>query len=243
MNYRVSFPAQTAAAPADETIDVAWPDGRTDRLRLHEYERIYAVPGLYEEIVQRRLACETPARIAALLAWAAHELDWEPAEVRVLDVGAGNGVSGEALTRAGLRPVAAVDLRPAARAAAQRDRPGLYDVYLAADLLALPAGAAKAIRAREPNALAVAGAIGTGHLPPAALSAAMDLLVPDALVAYAVEAGSSDPDVDGVRTLEADLRAAGRLHDEHRERYRHRLTTTGGERWWEAVVARVIRAP
>lgn len=29
-------------------------------VHLHEYERIYAVPGLYEHVVQERLQCRSP---------------------------------------------------------------------------------------------------------------------------------------------------------------------------------------
>ena len=43
-----------------------------------------------------------------------------PGDVRCLDVGAGNGVSGDALRAAHLTPVVAVDVSPVAKAAAER---------------------------------------------------------------------------------------------------------------------------
>ena len=85
----VHFPPQSSAGAGDEFVEVrvtspgasgaeraGSPGGRNQRIRLHDYERIFAVPGLYEEIVQRRLGCRTPARIAGLLARAAARLGW-----------------------------------------------------------------------------------------------------------------------------------------------------------------------
>lgn len=234
--FRIDFPAQPAGAAGDELIDVAFADGRAERLRLHEYERLYAVPGLYEAVVQESLDCRAPAVVADLLAAGAERLGWAPGDVRVLDLGAGNGVSGEAQAAAGLQPVAAVDILPAARDAALRDRPGLYGTYLAADLTDLPPEAEAALRAHEPNAIALVGAVGGGHLPPAALREALTLLAPGpALLAYVV-----DPDHGSeLAEMLAAMAAEGHLEELARERYRHRRTAAGGERHWDAVLARL----
>ena len=121
-------------------------DGR--RLRLHDYPALFAVPGLYEAVVQEALRCRAPEVVAALLAGAA-----DGAPLRVADLGAGNGVSGEALRAHGLDPVVALDLLPEARAAALRDRPGLYRDYLAADAAALGPADEGRVRACAPQAL------------------------------------------------------------------------------------------
>ena len=84
--------------------------------------------------------------------------------MRVLDLGAGNGVSGVELAAAGVTPVAAVDLEPAARAATLRDRPGLYELVLTGDVTALPAADVEAIRALRPNGLTLVGALGNDHV-------------------------------------------------------------------------------
>ena len=185
VSFAVRFPPQPET---DAARGVFRGRGRwrpSSRLRVQDYERIYAVPGLYEEVVQRRLGCRTPDRMAALLAAAAAQLGREPASVRILDVGAGNGVSGEALAARGMRPVVGLDILPAARDAALRDRPGVYDAYLAADLCALTPAEEQLIRDAAPNTLACVGSVGGGHLPAEAVAAALELLPPDALVAYA----------------------------------------------------------
>jgi hypothetical protein len=226
--YSVRFPPQDPGAPDEEAFEVAFDDGRVERLTMHDYARVYAIPGLYEEVVQRILGCATPDRIAALLAGVADD----PSEVRVLDLGAGNGVSGEALAAAGLRPVAAVDLEPVAREATLRDRPGLYELVLTGDIAALDPAP---IRALHPNALTLVGALGNDHVGPGALAAAAALLEPDALIAYA------HPDYEDDAPLRAALAALGRVTELTRERYVHRRTASGGERIWDAAVLRLER--
>ena len=44
-----------------EVIRVRHDDGRVEELRLHDYDRLYALPGVYEQIVQERLGCRSPA--------------------------------------------------------------------------------------------------------------------------------------------------------------------------------------
>jgi predicted TPR repeat methyltransferase len=226
VSFAVRFPPQPETDAAGEFFEVEL-DGAFERMRVQDYERLYAVPGLYEEVVQRRLGCRTPDRMADMLAAAAAQLGREPASVRILDVGAGNGVSGEALAARGMRPVVGLDILPAARDAALRDRPGVYDAYLAADLCALAPDEEQLIRDAAPNALACVGAVGAGHLPAEAVAAALELLPADALVTYAYDV---EQPADPLQELLAGARQLAR------ECALHRRTVTGGERHWEAVV-------
>src|SRR5438309_11033633 len=68
-------------------------------VHLHEYTRIYAVPGLYEHVVQERLQCRSPEVAAAGFLRAAARLGLEPGSMTVLDVGAGTGLVGELVRR------------------------------------------------------------------------------------------------------------------------------------------------
>jgi trans-aconitate methyltransferase len=176
-----------------------------------------------------------------MLAGAARRLGRSAESVRVLDLGAGNGISGEALAARGLSPVVAIDIEPAARAAALRDRPGTYHTYLTADLLALSATEASAVRALTPNALACVGAIGLDHVPPAALPAALELLGGDALLAYTLAARTAATDGAEISNRLDALADDWLIEELARERYRHRLSVTGRPIWWEAVVVRAVR--
>jgi predicted TPR repeat methyltransferase len=229
--FSVRFPQQGLGGPDEETFEVTFADGRVESLSMHEYGRVYAIPGLYEEVVQRMLGCTTPDVVARMLAAAAPDVG----AVRVLDLGAGNGVSGSSLLAAGLRPVVAIDIEPAARPATLRDRPGLYDLVLTADVASLAEADATAVRALAPNALTLVGAIGNDHVGPADLRAAALLLEPDALIGYAY------PEYEDDEPLRAVLAALGTVTELGRERYVHRRTASGGERTWKAAAVRLTR--
>ena len=73
-------------------------DGRTRRYRFHNYGELYKVPGLYEKLFYESLKCCSPSRVARLLDGVIRDFQEEPEELRVLDVGAGNGMVGDELT-------------------------------------------------------------------------------------------------------------------------------------------------
>jgi hypothetical protein len=239
--FTTTFPPQEDLPPGQEIVTVRFEDGRVEDLRLHDYERMYAVKGLYEEVVQRRLDCRSPERLASMLARATARVGWPLSATRVFDIGAGNGVSGEALAGHGLRPVLGLDILPAARDAALRDRPGLYDAYLTADLLALTSEEQLTIRALAPNALACVGAIGSNHVPPAALAAAIDLLADDALIVYAHALPRATAVAVAMPPATELVGAARSVQEIERRRYRHRFTVSRRPIHWEAVVLRAQR--
>src|SRR4051795_3312355 len=83
--------ANRSADQDEEWFEVEY-DGETRRLRFHDYAEIYSIPGLYEELIYERLRCESPRVIARLLAQELDRRDVAPAKLRVLDLGAGNGI-------------------------------------------------------------------------------------------------------------------------------------------------------
>jgi hypothetical protein len=240
--FTVEIPPQADPQTGRERILVHFDDGRTEELRLHDYDRVYALPGLYEEVVQRRLDCRSPEEIASMLAGATDGLGWDRSQVRVLDVGAGNGISGEALAALGMRPAVATDLEPAAREAALRDRPDVYDAYLITDLVAPSPSQGRTIAELAPNALTCVAPVGAGprHIPPAALVTATRLLAPDAVIAYMREA-TDEPDLVTERMWLAELEGVTRAEELARRRYRHRYTVNRRALMMEGVVWRVSR--
>jgi hypothetical protein len=224
-----------------EVIRVRHEDGRVEELRLHEYERLYSLPGVYEQIVQERLGCTSPAKIAALLGAAVDAAGWPRADVRVIDVAAGNGISGEALAAEGLTAVLGTDIVPAAREAAVRDRPGLYDEYLTLDLLALTAEQARRLRSLRANALTCVAPVGddSSQVPVAAFLEAVSALTDDAFVAYMHDPNHGVDDVVGAELFRERLGAEAT--EVARERYLHRRTVNGAAFEMVGVVWRVHR--
>jgi hypothetical protein len=226
-----------------ELIRVRHGDGSTEELQLHDYARLYSLPGAYEEIVQDRLGCRSPRQLASLLAAAADRIGWQRAEVRVLDLAAGNGVSGEALAAEGLVPVLGTDIVEAAREAALRDRPGLYESYLTLDLLALSERERAAIRELRANAISCVAPVGDGseQLPPRALLAAAALLEGDALVVHMHDPTVGDPDAITAELWADGLGAGVRARELERRRYVHRYTVNGEPYEMVGVVWRLTR--
>jgi len=243
-----SFTAELAAQAdpeiGQEVIRVRHDDGRTEELRLHDYERLYALPGVYEQIVQERLGCRSPAELAGMLGRAVDGLGWARRDMRVLDIAAGNGVSGEALAAEGLHPVLGTDIVASAREAALRDRPGLYDRYLTLDLLQMSDVQRAEVASLQANALSCVAPVGRhgSELPPAVLVAAAALLAPDALVVYMHDPQRGLPDAVTAELWRDGLGGGTEAEELQRRRYVHRRTVNGAPFEMDGVVWRLTRS-
>ena len=119
-----------------EYVVVRSPGSDEELVHLHDYERLYATPGLYEHVVQEVLQCRSPQVAADALAYALARLGIDPADVVLLDLGAGTGIVGELANVAGVSTVIGLDALEGARTACLRDRPGVYCDYLVGNLAA-----------------------------------------------------------------------------------------------------------
>jgi hypothetical protein len=206
-------------------------------VHLHDYQRIYAVPGLYEHIVQERLRCRSPQVAAEGLLRAITRLAMEPSSMTVLDVGSGTGLVGTLVRGGGVARVVGVDALPAARMACLRDRPGSYADYLIGDLGSRSGTLPAQLRAYGLGGLISAGAFGGTHVPPAALINALSVLPVGAPVAITIHEQWMDPsDPDGFGAAIDRLVACGELVLLERERFQHRITTTGEPIFYELLV-------
>jgi SAM-dependent methyltransferase len=209
-----------------------------ETVHLHEYNRIYAVPGLYEHVVQERLRCTSPQVAAAGFLRAAATLGLEPGSMTVLDVGAGTGLVGELVRHGGVGQVVGVDALAAARAASLRDRPGAYADYVVGDFLRADE-LREALRPYALGGLVSAGAFGGTHATPRALRNALSVLRPGAPVAFTIdERWMDESDPDGFGAAVEQLVAGGRLTVLERTRFQHRVTTTGEPVFYQLVVGR-----
>lgn len=212
-------------------------EGLTERVRFHDYARIYEIPGLYEELFYKRLKCTSPPTIAGLLRTSLEKAGVDPSSLRVLDLGAGNGMVADALAEVGVRAVAAVDVVPEAKLAAERDRPGLYDEYFVADFTALPPETRARIAKHKPNALTTVAALGFGDIPASAFATAWNLISPTGWVAFNIkEAFLSEKYQYGFSLLIRQLISAGLLQVAVQERYLHRKALTGEPIHYIAIV-------
>ena len=85
--------------------------GVEEIVHLHDYDRIYSTSGLYERIVQGLLRCTSPQIVADALARTLETLGLDPAQIRLLDLGAGTGLVGQLVAERGVADVIGLDSR------------------------------------------------------------------------------------------------------------------------------------
>jgi SAM-dependent methyltransferase len=211
--------------------------GDEDIVQLHDYTRIYAVPGLYEHVVQERLQCRSPHVAAEGFLRTVARLGLEASSMTVLDVGAGTGLVGELLRRGGVGRVVGLDALPAGRSACRRDRPGVYAGYVVGDLASRDSELFAALHEDAFGGLVSAGAFGGTHAPPAALVNALAILPSGAPVAFTIdERWIEDSGPDGFGLAVERLVDEGDLKVIERTRFRHRITTTGEPIFYELLL-------
>lgn len=240
--YRLALPEPTASFEQDVEYCVLDTGDGWKEYRFHDYADLYRVPGLYEKLFYEVLQCQSPPVVCDLLAEQLAVEDVDPSSLRVLDVGAGNGIVADELRSRGIGKVVGVDIIPEAREAAERDRPGVYDDYHVLDLTALDDDRASAVASGGFDALTCVAALGFGDIPPDAFRAALDMVAVDGFVAITLRDDFlSDGDTSGFAGLISSLLGSGELEQLGSVVYRHRLATSRDPLLYRAVVARKRR--
>ncbi|HJQ47993.1 MAG TPA: methyltransferase domain-containing protein [Amycolatopsis sp.] len=217
-------------------------NGEWQDIRFHDYDRIYRIPGLYEQLFHDILDCASPDVIGKLLKEQLQEGGFEPASLRVLDLGAGNGLVGEQLRRLGPDHLVGVDIIPEAREAALRDRPDTYDSYHVADVTAIAPALQDELAAAQFNTLCCVAALGYADIPPAAFRAAFNLVSDRGWIAFNIkDRFLSEDDTSGFATLIRRLRAEKILELLTSERYQHRRNVNGEPLYYVALIGRKHR--
>ena len=170
--------------------------------------------------------------------------DANASDLRVLDVGAGNGMVGEELQRLGLGHLAGVDIIEEAEMAAERDRPGVYDAYHTVDLTAMPASSHRELLDERLNTLVTVAALGYGDIPPQAFAEAFNLISDHGWVAFNIkdrflqaDENGSEEEKSGFAKLIDHMLEEGILTQRDETHYRHRLSVHGKPLHYVAIVA------
>ena len=227
--YRIKFPpASSITLDQDEVTFGLVENGEAHRLRFHDYAEIYRRPGLYEQIFYDRLQYNSPGKVADLLKRALNTVREPISELRVLDLGAGNGMMGEVLKRDGVARLVGADIIPEARDAAYRDRSEVYDDYYVADFAELDADMLDQLREWSFDCLTCVAALGFGDIPPRAFFNAMKLVRTDGWLAFNIKQTFLDHNEhNGFSRLIRELIFSKYLDIYHLELYRHRLSMEG----------------
>lgn len=238
--YKISFPRPIDETPSqDEAFFYLREDDGKRRIRFHDYAEIYRHPGLYEQLFYDRLKCSSPQKIVEILKYCVRQSENIFSELRVLDLGAGNGMVGGKLAEYGVSRLVGVDIIEEAKVAVDRDRAGVYDDYYVANFCELSDEQKAEIASWSLNTLTVVAALGFDDIPPKAFIEGFNLIQSEGWVAFNIKESFLDyKDNSGFSKTIRELIFSEYLDLNYLERYRHRLSIDGTPLFYFAVAGR-----
>lgn len=239
--WTLRFPEKTKRADQDEEVfEAKEKDGSWTTLRLHDYDQIFSRPGLYEKLIYDHLQCRSPWRVVGLLRHVLEDWDTDMSDLRVLDLGAGNGIVADHLRELGVKHLVGADIIPEAKEAAERDYPGLYADYFVEDFTKLSDGDRKRLRGNNLNSLITVAALGFGDIPPRAYAEAFNAVSNAGWVALSIKESFLRPsrDQSGFAAFISRLIEEGIFEMVAWQRHHHRLSIAGDELFYVAMVGR-----
>ena len=241
IRHNIRFPAApTKKLSQDEAFfTLVDSDGVETKLRFHDYDAIYSREGLYEQLFYDRLKCQSPEKVVSILRYAMSGEPWLFNELRVLDLGAGNGMVGEVLQKQGVARIVGVDISAPGAMALGRDRPGIYDDYYAMDMSSMTAAQRDSLAAWRFNCMVSVAALGFGDIPVRVFAEAFNLVDDGGWVAFNIkETFLDNRDTSGFSVFIKNLILSEYLDIYHMERYRHRLSIDGQPLYYFGVACR-----
>lgn len=231
--------AQSGKEPGYCMVD----DGGTWRqVRFRGDSRLWEWPGVYESLVRTLLRGNAPGAIAHLLDRQLRAAGRRAADLRAIDLGAGNGWMGEELLSLGVTEVVGVDATHAAAAAAERDHPDVYKSYLVLDMRRLSEAQRDELMNFDFNCLVCVDALAADEPAANAFTEGFNLLAPDGWVAFHLNAETAEGGRDSrfARLIHRMIQS-GAMNVATQQRYRHRFTSHGTPVFHIGVVARKVR--
>lgn len=238
--HRIQFPKNECQnADQDEAFFyLIAPEGRK-KIRFHDYDAIYKIPGLYEQLFYDRLKCCSPKKVTEILYSSVAQTFENFTELRVLDLGAGNGIMGAELKNYGVSRLVGVDIIPEAQKATERDRPEIYDAYETLDFCNLEEGEKEDLSSWSLNCLTCVAALGFGDIPPKAFMVAYNIIQSEGWVGFNIKETFLDTtDISGFSRMIRELIFSKYLDLYYLERYRHRVSIEGEPLYYFAVAGK-----
>lgn len=229
-------PTEPHSLDQDEAFFWLVEDGHELRIRFHDYGAIYRRAGLYEQLFYQRLRCSSPTKARDVLLKVLADNAVDIHQLRVLDLGAGNGMVGELLDAA---RVVGVDISDEARLACERDRPHAYDAYYVADMAAPGPEVLGELQRWNIDTLTCIAALGFGDIPVRAFVNAYNLVADGGWIVFNIkETFLAEHDTSGFSRLVKHMMLTDTLQVHHLERYRHRISIDGRALFYYLLVGR-----
>lgn len=213
--------------------------GKERKIFFHDYAELYKIPGLYEQLFYDRLKCNSPRKITEALRYVVSHTQENVMTLRVLDLGAGNGMMGEELRKYGCARLVGVDIIHEAYEACQRDRPKVYDAYEVVDFCNLTKEQREDLQGWSFNCLTTVAALGFGDIPVKAFTEAFNILQSKGWIAFNIKETFLDKsDKTGFSIAIRELIFSEYLDVHYIERYCHRLSLEGQPLYYFSVAGR-----
>ena len=91
--HRIQFPSADVRELRQDEVYFYLLDGEVkEKIRLHDYDRIFSIPGLYEQVVYERLKCQSPKVVADVLRDSVSQSQQRLSELKTL-MGIGKSVA------------------------------------------------------------------------------------------------------------------------------------------------------
>jgi predicted TPR repeat methyltransferase len=240
--YKIRFPASDTRQLSQDESYFFLEEHATEepqQIRFHDYGALYARPGLYEQLFYDRLKCDSPTKVAGLLKKVVDDASGKFSQLRIIDLGAGNGIMGECLLKYGVARLIGVDILQEAAHAVSRDRPSVYDAYYLADFTQLQPDIREELSCWRFNCMVTVAALGFGDIPPTAFLEAFNLIEEQGWVAFNIkETFFDNRDNSGFSVFIKNLILTEYLDLHHLERYQHRLSIDGEPLYYYALIGR-----
>jgi len=212
---------------------------KRSKIKLHDYQTIFSIPGLYEKIVYEILECDSPKLVTRLLKEELSKESVNISDLTVLDMGAGNGIVGEELINIGVYKVIGVDIIEEAKEAAFRDRPEVYTEYIVDDLALPDEDTHKILDGSSIDCVTCVAAIGYGDIPTKTLANAINYTDEQGWIALSVkEDFLKADDNSGVCDLYEELVQMEVIDIKKKKNYMHRKSISGKKLKYDAIIAK-----
>ncbi len=240
-DYQIIFPQVKNLPDQDEEWFILDFGDRLEKIKFHDYNRIFEIEGLYEKVFYDNLECKSPKVVSNLLMEVLEENGASPDELRVLDFGAGNGMVGEEIKNSGAEILVGVDILPEAKMATERDRPDVYENYHVVDMTDSQEIAQVGLEEVKFNSLVTVAALGFGDIPTDAFVNAFNLVKNEGYVAFNIrDKFLTNHDDSGFKEIIQDI-AQDSLEIAKTETYCHRLALNGEPLNYQAIVGRKVQ--
>jgi len=237
--YNIKFPPnEPFTLGQDEAFFTLLEEDENKKIRFHDYHLIYSRKGLYEQLFYERLKCTSPQKISKSLYNVVNEFTGSFTSLRVLDLGAGNGMMGNELFKLGVARIIGLDVIPEASGACERDYPGIYDSYYILDLNDKKSDI-EDLKSWELNCMSTIAAIGFDDIPPFTFLRAFNLIQDNGWIAFNIkDSFFENEEISNFSVMVKKILIQNYLEVYLIEKYRHRISIDGLPLYYYSIIGK-----